>query len=220
LALDNERLRAAVLARIAELQASRTRIVAEGDDERRRLERDLHDGAQQRLLALSYEIRVALAAARATALDAPLVSALERADATAQAAIAELRQLAHGIYPAILADTGLAPALASLSDDAPLPLSVEVRATGRCAGPVEVAAYHVVAQTVMGAARGGATWAAVSVDRTGDLLVVEVDDDGGHDRVGRDERLRDRVGAIGGSLWTGAGPGGTGRRLRAELPCA
>jgi signal transduction histidine kinase len=119
LALENERLQAEALAQLDQLRASRVRIVETGDTERRRLERDLHDGAQQRLLALSYDLRLARAQTQADD-DSQTRSLLTQATDQAQAALSELRELAHGIYPAILAEAGLTPALASLVDTAAL----------------------------------------------------------------------------------------------------
>jgi signal transduction histidine kinase len=130
LALENERLQADVLARLDELRVSRVRIVETGDSERRRLERDLHDGAQQRLLALSYDLRLARAQAHADG-DPQTGSLLTQATDQAQAALDELRELAHGIYPAILTEAGLAPALASLAETAPLPVELGDVAGGR-----------------------------------------------------------------------------------------
>ena len=123
LALENERLQAKALAQLDDLQASRVRIVETGDAERRRLERDLHDGAQQRLLAFSYDIRLARTKAQADG-DTQTGSLLTDAMRQAQAALDELRALAHGIYPAILAEAGLAAALATLADAAPLPVQI------------------------------------------------------------------------------------------------
>jgi signal transduction histidine kinase len=122
LALENERLQAEALAQLDQLRASRVRIIETGDTERRRLERDLHDGAQQQLLALSYDLRLARAQTQADG-DAQTGSLLTQATGQAQAALGELRDLAHGIYPAILAEAGLAPALATLADAAPSPSS-------------------------------------------------------------------------------------------------
>ena len=110
LAVDNERLRAEVLAQLEDLRASRARIVEAGDSARRRIERDLHDGAQQRLLTLSYELRLARADAEADG-DEALAPLLAVDGEEVQAALAELRDLAHGIYPAILTEAGLGPAL-------------------------------------------------------------------------------------------------------------
>jgi signal transduction histidine kinase len=210
LAVDNERLQAAVLAQVEDLRASRARIVATGDAERRRLERDLHDGAQQRLLALSYELRLARAVAtEVTALD----DVLERAVASAGAALADLRDLAHGIYPAILADAGLADAVADIADTAPLPVELLAITTGRLAEAVETAAYVATAAAVDDAALRGASHAVVSIVRRDDVLLVEVKDDG-RPRTAGLEDLADRVGALGGELATGPAD------MRVQLPCA
>lgn len=217
LAVDNERLRAVALARVAELRASRGRIVAAGDEERRRLERDLHDGAQQRLLALTFELRVARADADARG-DAGLAGMLARAEDLARVAIEELRQVAHGIHPAILVDTGLAAALGALSDDAPVPLELrfEPDPLGRCDPTVEIAAYHLVVEALARSEAAGATHLEVRVRRAGGMLTVDID---GHGRAdlgdGTVLRSADRVGAAGGLLQV-LGPG----HVRAELPCA
>jgi signal transduction histidine kinase len=212
LGLENERLQAELLAQLGELRASRARIVENADAERRRLERDLHDGAQQRLLALSYDIRLARASAEAggdTAAQMTLATAIEETGA----ALEELRALAHGIYPAVLAEAGLAPALATLADTAPLPVQI-LRAGGRrYPAPVEAAAYFTVAEAVGDAARRGADRAVVTVAHDNELLVVTVEDNG----TGRDApmvTLTDRVGALGGTLFIKE------TACRAEIPCA
>jgi signal transduction histidine kinase len=212
LALENERLQAEALAQLDQLRASRVRIVETGDAERRRLERDLHDGAQQRLLALSYDIRLARASAQADG-DAPTGSLLAEALAEAQAALGELRALAHGIFPAILAEAGLMSAVASLADAAPLPVEILAAANGRYPAAVETAAYLLVAETLADAAGRDASHAAVSVVQDGGRLVVTVDDDGS-DRTAAMVQLADRVGALEGRLTVEP------TRLRAELPCA
>src|SRR6266511_3429319 len=212
LALENERLQAEALAQLDQLQASRVRIVETGDAERRRLERDLHDGAQQRLLALSYDIRLARTNAQADG-DRPTMSLLTEATGQAQAALGELRELAHGIYPAILAEAGLAAALATLADAAPLPVEILAGADGRYPAAVETAAYLLVAEALDDAAGRGASHAAVSVVQDGGGLVVMVDDDGS-DRTAAMVQLADRVGALDGRLAIEP------TRLRAELPCA
>jgi signal transduction histidine kinase len=212
LALENERLQAEVLAQLEDLRASRVRIVETGDAERRRLERDLHDGAQQRLLALSYDLRLARANAQADG-DSQIGSLLTQATGQAQAALDELRELAHGIYPAILAEAGLGPALATLADAAPLPVEVRDAAQGRYPAAVETAAYLLVVEALDDAAGRDASHATVSVDRDGGQLVVIVEDDG-TDRTSSMVQLADRVGALDGQLTVEP------RRLRAELPCA
>jgi signal transduction histidine kinase len=211
LALENERLQAEVLAQLEDLRASRIRIVETGDAERRRLERDLHDGAQQRLLALSYDIRLARTNAEADG-DRQTGSLLTQATDQAQATLEELRELAHGIYPAILAEAGLAPALATLADAAPLPVEIRDPIEGRYSATVETCAYLLVAEALHDAARRGASQAAVSAMQDGGRLVVTVQDDGS-DRTSSMVQLADRVGALDGRLAVEA------TRLRAELPC-
>jgi signal transduction histidine kinase len=212
LALENERLQAEVLAQLDQLRASRVRIVETGDTERRRLERDLHDGAQQRLLALSYDLRLARAQALADA-DPQTGSLLTQATDQAQAALSGLRELAHGIYPAILAEAGLAAALTTLADTTPLPVEILATAEGRYPAAVETAAYLLVAEALDDAAAGrGASHAAVSAVRDGGRLLVTVEDDG----TGRSTgivQLADRVGALDGRLTVEP------TRLRAALPC-
>jgi signal transduction histidine kinase len=212
LGLENERLQAEVLARLQELRASRARIVETGDAERRRLERDLHDGAQQRLLALSYDIRLARSGAE-TDGDPATAALLAGAVGEAQVALGELRELAHGIYPAILGEAGLGPALASLADEAPLPVEIQGAAEGRFTAPVETAAYIVVAEALEDAVSRGARYAAVNAVRREGLLMVTVEDDGS-ERTSSMVHVADRVGAVGGSMWTDP------TRIRAEIPCA
>jgi signal transduction histidine kinase len=211
LALENERLQAEALAQLDQLRASRVRIVETGDSERRRLERDLHDGAQQQLLALSYELRLARAQAQADG-DAPTGSLLTQATGQAQTALDELRDLAHGIYPAILAEAGLGSALATLADAAPLPVQIRDAAQGRYPAAVETAAYLLVAEAVQDAAARGASHTTVSLAQDGGRLVVTVEDDGA-DRTSSMVQLADRVGALDGSLAVES------TRLQAELPC-
>jgi signal transduction histidine kinase len=211
-ALDNERLQAEALAQLDQLRASGVRIVETGDSERRRLERDLHDGAQQRLLALSYDLRLARAQAQADG-DSQTGSLLTQATEHAQAALGELRELAHGIYPAVLTEAGLAPALATLADAAPLPVELRDPIQGRYPAAVETAAYLLVAEALDDAAGRGASHAAVRIVQDGDRLVVTVDDDG-PTRTGAMVQLADRIGALDGRLAVEP------TRLRAELPCA
>ncbi len=212
LALENERLQAEVLAQLDQLRASRVRIIETGDTERRRLERDLHDGAQQRLLALSYDVRLARAHAQADG-DPQTGSLLTQATDQAQAALGELRELAHGIYPAILAEAGLGAALATLADAAPLPVELRGADQGRYPAAVETAAYLLVAEALQDAAGRDASHTTVSTVRTGGRLVVTVNDDG-TDRTAAMVQLADRIGALDGRLAVEP------RRLRAELPCA
>jgi signal transduction histidine kinase len=188
------------------------RIVETGDAERRRLERDLHDGAQQSLLALSYDLRLARVGAESEG-DVETVALLTEATDHAQAALGELRELAHGIHPAILTEAGLAPALATLADAAPLAVEIGETVGDRYPAPVETAAYVVVAEAIGDAARRGASYAAVSAREDDALLVVVVEDDGS-ERTSTMIHLADRVGAIGGRLEVEP------TTLRAEIPCA
>ena len=212
LAVENERLQAEVLAQLENLRASRSRIVERGDAERRRLERDLHDGAQQRLLALSYDLRLARNGAE-TDGDAQLAARLDMAVAETQTALGELRDLAQGIYPVVLAEAGLAPALATLADTAPLPLDLDEVTTERFTTPVETAAYATIVDATRDAAARGAARVMVYANREGGRLVVEVRDDGAEHRSSL-VHLADRIGALAGSLDMGR------NGLRAEIPCA
>ncbi len=213
LALDNERLQAEVLAQLLDLRASRARIVETGDTERRRLERDLHDGAQQRLLALSYDLRLAGAGARADG-DAKAALLLAEATAEAQEALRELRELAHGIFPAILTEAGLASAIATLADAAPLPVEiVETPPEARYPGPVETAIYLVVSEVIEDAGARDASYVTLSLVRDEDRLVLEAADNGSS-RTSLMVHLADRVGALGGNLELEP------TKVRAEVPCA
>jgi signal transduction histidine kinase len=211
LAVDNERLQAEVLAQLEDLRASRARIVETGDAERRRLERDLHDGAQQRLLALSYDLRLARATAEAAG-DREHATLLASAGDEAQAALGELRELAHGIYPAILAEAGLAPALATLAEEAPLPVELSEVPSERYSAPVETAAYLTVTEAIADAAGREATFVTVDVAREDAQLVVQLRDDGAAGASGL-LHIADRVGALGGSLEVRP------HSLRAGIPC-
>jgi signal transduction histidine kinase len=212
LAVENERLQAEVLARLHDLRASRARIVEVGDAERRQLERDLHDGAQQRLLALTYELRLARAAAEAEG-DSQLAARLDGAVEDAHTVLEELRELAHGIYPAILAEAGLASALWNLVDEAPISVELVELATERCSHATEAAAYVMVDDAVADAARREATHALVRTRRDGANLVVEVEDDGA-EPASVPMHLVDRLGALGGRIERRAAV------LRGEIPCA
>ena len=212
LALENERLQAEVLAQLHDLRESRTRIVETGDAERRRLERDLHDGAQQRLLALSYDLRVAGAASEGEG-DLATASLLAQATSDAQVALGELRELAHGIHPAILTEAGFGAALATLAEGAPIAVEIGETTGERYPAPVEAAAYFVVAEAIDEAARRGASYAAVGALRHEQRLVVRLEDDGSA-RTSEMIHVADRVGALGGRLEIEP------TTLRAEIPCA
>jgi signal transduction histidine kinase len=215
LALDNERLRADLQARVEELRVSRARIMEAGDAARRRIERNLHDGAQQQLVALALDLRVLKAR-----LKDPMIDDLS---ARLASALAELRELARGIHPAILTDRGLAPAIQSLADRATLPVEVEVELPEeRLPAPVEAAAYFLVAEALTNVARyAEASRAQVSLHYDGDALVVRVADDGvgGVDPTagGGLRGLDDRVATVGGTLAIDS-PVGGGTRLQARMP--
>jgi signal transduction histidine kinase len=210
LALENERLQAELLAELEELRASRARIVETADAERRRLERDLHDGAQQRLLALSYDIRIARAAARSGG-DARAGSLLTQAIGLTQQALDDLRTLAHGIYPVVLAAAGLGPALRTLAEGAPIPVDV-AGADDRYPDPIETAAYLAVSEGVDDALGRSAHRAVVAVAHEDGRLVVTVEDDGS-DRAAPMLAIIDRVGALGGEVIVGP------KAFRVEIPC-
>jgi signal transduction histidine kinase len=209
-------------ARLEELAASRARIVTAGDVERRRLERNLHDGAQQRLVALSLALRLAQAK-----LDSDPAGARETLAAAGEElnlALAELRELARGLHPAVLSDRGLRPAIEMLAGRAPVPVEVEEVPGERLPEPVEAAAYYLIAEALTNVAKyAAASSVRVRVVASDSSVVVEVADDGagGADPAGGTglRGLADRVEALGGRLrvWS---PAGGGTRIRAEIPCA
>lgn len=212
LGLENERLQAEVLAQLEEIRASRERIVETGDAERRRLERDLHDGAQQRILALSYDIKLAGVAAD-TEGEREAEALLADAAGEARTALYELRELAHGIFPAILAEAGLGPALETLSDLAPIPLELQGLTEVRMPPAVEMAAYVVVREALDDASERGATNVTAHTEYTESRFVLTVEDDGS-ERTSSMIVAADRVAALGGTLQVES------RTLRADLPYA
>ncbi len=204
--------------RMEELRASRARLVEAGDAARRRLERDLHDGAQSRLVALALTLRTARGRVKD---DAQLAELLDSAQEELRTSLAELRELARGIHPAVLTERGLEPALQSLVARAPVPVTVEA-SEARLPGPVESAAYFVVSEALANVAKyAQATHASVTVAQTNGDLTVEVVDDGvGGADVARGSGLRglqDRLAALDGSLSLDS-PAGRGTRLRARIP--
>ena len=223
LALDNERFRAEVLARIEDLRASRTRIVAAGEVERRRLERDLHDGAQQRLLGLSLALGFIRAQAQEPA-DAKILTMIDDAEQRLRGAIDELREVAHGIYPAVLSSDGLAAAIDALRERASIPMSLTNLPENRLPRSVESAAYFLIAE-VTGpiAVHAGATKAAIDARRVGDSLVITISADGAQradsELDGRFIDLEDRIGALGGRLRVEHDEPAR-LTVRAEIPCA
>jgi signal transduction histidine kinase len=218
--VQNERLQAQLRARVEQLRASRARIVEAAALERRRLERNLHDGAQQRLVALSLTMR--LAHARVASDPDQARALLEGAAQELKLAQEELRELARGIHPAILSDRGLEPALEALAGRSPVPVALEGVPAERLPEPIEAAAYFVVAEALTNVAKyAAASQAVVRVSRYNGSALVEVSDDGvgGADPV-RGSGLRglaDRVGALDGKLAI-TSPPGRGTRLRAEIP--
>jgi signal transduction histidine kinase len=219
-AVENVRLDAELQARLDELRESRARIVEAGYAERRRVERDLHDGAQQRLVALALELQLVR-----SKLQTDPAAATELLDAAAReltAATEELRELARGIHPPVLTDRGLVAALEALAQRAPLPVSVEADDAERAPDAVEAAAYFVVSEALTNVARHArANQAVVRVERRDGLLHVEIEDDGtGSADVAAGSGLRglaDRVGALDGELEVDSRPG-TGTTVRARLP--
>lgn len=214
------RLNEELHARLEDLAASRARIVAAGDVERRRLERNLHDGAQQRLVTLAVSLRVAM-----TKLDADPAAAraaLEEAGDELALALDELRELARGLHPAILSERGLRAAVETLAVRAPVPAEIEHIPDERLPEPVEAAAYYLVAEALTNVAKyAQASSVRIRVDARDGIVVVEVSDDGvgGADPDGGTglRGLADRVEALGGSLEI-ASRAGAGTSLRAEIP--
>jgi len=219
LTLENERLNHELRAQLHEVKASRVRILEAGDRERRRLERNVHDGAQQQLVALS--VLLALARRGAEGQDA---QRLEEAAALTARALAEIRALARGLHPAILAEDGLSGALEQLADASPLPVRVLELPDERLPEPVEVAAYFAVAEALANVAKyAGAGEATIRARRRNGHLLIDVTDDGmGGADPSRGSGLRglsDRVAALDGRVEVRSPPG-TGTCVHVELPCA
>jgi len=237
LAMENERLHAEVLARLGEVTASRTRIIEAADAERRRVERNLHDGAQQRLVTLSLALTMARSLLAREPTDATEASdpgagraptdhidaLLSEAAEELGAALRELRELARGIHPAVLVEEGLGAALESLAERSPIPVEVSAPANGRLPAPVEAAAYYVVCESLANVAKyAQASSVMVTVGRCANGLRVEVVDDGVGGAAPRRgsglEGLADRVAALDGQLVVDSIPG-RGTRVTAEIPC-
>jgi len=217
-------LDAELRARLDELRSSRARLVAAGDSERRRLERNLHDGAQTRFVGLALLLGHARRVVDRDPNDPEVGALLDRALAELQAGLAELRELARGIHPPLLTEQGLEPALRALVARAPVPATLAADTTERLPPPVEIAAYFVVAEALANVGKyAQANEANISVRRDNGRVTVEVADDGvGGADVGRGSGLRgltDRVAALDGTLSVDS-PRGRGTRLRVEIPCA
>jgi len=211
LALENERLQAEARAQLEDLRASRARIVRSGDAERRRLVRDLHDGAQQRLVTLALALRLARTRL-GSGLDPALAGRLDEAEDELRAALADLRELAQGIFPVILAEEGLAAAVEALAEAVPVPMEIIALPHERLGPPVEAAAYFVVSEAVR---RDPVSTLKVSAGRRDSNLVVEVEGDNMPAEI---TDLQDRVGALDGTVTVAHGPGGRAT-IRADIPC-
>jgi signal transduction histidine kinase len=211
LALENERLQAEAQAQLESLRASRRRIVSAGDAERRRLGRDLHDGAQQRLVTLSLALRLARTRLGPDP-DPALAQRVDEADTGLRAALADLRELAQGIFPAMLAEDGLPAAVEALAEEVPIPFEITVLPQERFDPSVEAVAYFVVSET---ARQGTGSMLKVSAAHRNGHLVVEIERHGTPDKI---IDLEDRVGTLGGSVTIVPGPDGRAT-IRAEIPC-
>jgi signal transduction histidine kinase len=217
--LDDARLQAEAEDRLAELRASRERIVAAGDAERRRLERNLHDGAQQRIVSVTLQLRMIQNRRRA---DPALVEELRAAADELSRSLEELRELARGIHPAVL-NHGLKAALDSLAARAGVATTVSFDSAERLPEPVELAAYFVASEALANVTKyANASRATVGVVRRGGVAVIEIADDGvgGADETAGTgiQGLADRVAALDGTLRI-ASPPGAGTVVTAELPC-
>jgi signal transduction histidine kinase len=220
IALENGRLQAELQARLQELRGSRERVIEAGQKERQRLERNLHDGAQQRLIALSLDLR---RLEQRLGADPDSRARLDQARQEIALSLEELRAVARGIHPAVVSGHGLAVALESLAARATVPVRLTVTLEERASESVEVAAYYVVSESLANIGKHAqATSATVEVARVNGDLTVEIVDDGvGGADSERGTGLRglaDRVEALGGRLRVWTPPGG-GTRVRADLPC-
>ena len=223
LAVENDRLTEEVRSQLAEVQASRTRIVEAADAERRRVERNLHDGAQQRLVALSLALKRARSQLPEDA-DDDVAATLDDASTQLTTALAELRELARGIHPAVLTEAGLAAALRGLARDAPVRVEARIAIPDRLSPTIEATAYFVVAEAMANVAKyADASTINLIAEADDGMLRVEVADDGkgGADAsAGSGLRgLADRVAAVGGRLDVRSMPG-EGTRVVARLPLA
>ncbi len=221
IALENARLNVELRARVEQLRGSRARIVEAGQRERQRLERNLHDGAQHRLVALSLQLSLL---EEELAGDRSATVQLERARGEIDTSLEELREIAQGIHPAVLSAHGLAVALEELAARAAVPVDLRVEIEGRLPEALEVAAYYLISESLANVGKHAqASMATVDVTRINGHIRVEVFDDGvGGADTERGSGLRglaDRVEAVGGRVrvWS---QGGRGTRVRAEIPCA
>jgi signal transduction histidine kinase len=223
LSLENARLQADVRSQLAKVEESRRRIVTAGDEQRRRIERDLHDGAQQRLVALALELRLTQRELGKD-VDPELERVLESAVGQLQVAVDELRELARGVHPAVLTEEGLGVALESLAARTPLPVKLVSAPDDRLPPEIEAAAYFVACEAIANAVKHAqATSVRITAERRNGKLFIEVADDGvGGAKANGGSGLRglvDRVEAHGGTLRVESAPG-QGTRVTGELPCA
>lgn len=219
--IENDELASLLRDQLAELRASRARIVAAGDAERRRIERALHDGAQQHLTGVAMRLDDARRSAEAD--PAAMSERLEAIASELRDAMHELRELARGIHPAILTEAGLGPAIATLARRSPVPVDLHVRLDGRMPLPTEATAYFLVAEALTNVARSArAQRAEITLERGNDGLVIRVRDDGigGADPLAGSgiQGLRDRVRALNGRFSIDS-PAGRGTTVEAWLPC-
>ncbi len=217
---QNEQLQAQVRAQLDEVRASRARIIAASDAERKRVERNIHDGAQQRLVALALELRL-LEAEAGSSGNETLREKAAAAGVSLSEALGELRDLARGLHPQILSTDGLRPALQQLGERAPVPVKVEAP-DDRFPDPIESTAYFIVSEALANVGKyAQASAAEVSVERRNGALHVEVADDGvggaDPDSGSGLSGLKDRVAALDGSLEVQSEAGG-GTKVRAQLP--
>jgi signal transduction histidine kinase len=221
LALDNASLQAALGARLQELAASRRRIVQAADDERKRIERNLHDGTQQRLTSIALEL--ALAASKMSSDPGAAGQALDHARSGLATALAELRDLSQGIHPGNLTERGLGPSVEDLAYASPLPIRVVNNLATRLDEPIEAAAYYIVAEALANVTKhASAKHVSVGLEQEPGRLVVTVSDDGvGGAEIGSGTGLKgltDRVSALGGSFELES-LSGRGTTVRAVIPC-
>jgi signal transduction histidine kinase len=222
LTIDNEQLQRRIKAQLDDVATNRARLIAEADAQRRRIERDLHDGAQQRLIGVTLGLKLAEGqVGRQT--EAETRQALAQAVEDLGEAVRELRDLARGIHPAVLSESGLAAALESLADRSPIPVAFSVDVPRDLPDVIAASAYFAVAEALTNVTKHSGALSARLVAGTSDGIVhITVTDDGaGGAGVDRGTGLRgvaDRLEAVGGSLRV-LSPVGRGTRVEIELPC-
>jgi signal transduction histidine kinase len=215
LSLRNAQLSAVALARLADVRASQRRVVATADAERRRIERDLHDGAQQRLIGVCFQLGIAR-----TRVDAATASTLHAAERRVRQALARLRELAHGMFPRVLAEEGLVAALEELVSASPTTVTLDADLEGPVDPEMAMAAYATVVGTLrLASGASDRPRARISVARIDDDLVVQMELQAGSGVDPDFTEVADRVGAVGGRLMVSSTPGG-GVSVSAVIPCA